>query len=372
MLKTSKLWNFTADVSALNCNKGGLYFDVDSEGEAWRTSTRIHIFDHNDLVERLTKRPFARRLLNGYLSAARVVVEGGALGYFRHAWRFGLFFVFPFLLVGLVMTASLAIASCPYWLGMDLWHYPLAMALAHFFFFTVFLPWSDRLHTLHLFSDWEMAVAIARLDQHYLLDWLEDCAASARTALAEEADEYVISSHSMGSNVAVHVVGMLLAREPELVNGKRVVFVTLGGAVLQCALLRSARVLRDRVGVVARKKEIFWLDVQCLTDAINFYKAPVVALSGHPIAPQARIVFIRIKHMLFPDRYRRIRRDFLRVHRQYVLDADRPAPFDFSLMTSGPFSAASFAHFTRDSLPEFDGRPLSVSTTSNTIGCPSA
>ncbi len=46
--------------------------------------------------------------------------------------------------------------------------------------------------------------------------WVEACAISARQALDEPADEYVISSHSMGSSVAAHVIGLLLEREPEL------------------------------------------------------------------------------------------------------------------------------------------------------------
>ncbi|MFB9948938.1 hypothetical protein ACFFP0_08770 [Rhizobium puerariae] len=361
MLKTAKLWGFAAEVGPIGREGGRPFFDVDSHDLAWRISSRVHILDHNDLVRRLNGRPLAARLVNGYLSAARVILEGGTQAYFRHAWRFGLFFVFPFLLVGLAMGASLAIAGYPHWFGLGWGHYPLAITLAHVFFFSIFLPWSERLHTLHLLSDWEMAVAIARLDRRSVLDWLEDCAAAARTALAGEADEYVISSHSMGSSVAVHVIGMLLEREPELFKGKRVVFATLGGAVLQCALLRSATALRARVGAIARTKEIFWLDVQCLADAINFYKSRVVALAGHPDAPQAHIIFIRIRNMLSPERYRKIKRDLLRVHRQYVLDADRRTRFDFALMTAGPLPAASFADFSWD-LPletESEHPPLS-------------
>jgi hypothetical protein len=58
--------------------------------------------------------------------------------------------------------------------------------------------------------------------------------------LKDEADEDLISSHSMGSTVATHVVGRLLEEDPKIFEGKRVVFATLGGAILQCALLRPA------------------------------------------------------------------------------------------------------------------------------------
>jgi hypothetical protein len=55
--------------------------------------------------------------------------------------------------------------------------------------------------------------------------------------------------------------------------------------------------------------------------------------------------------MLTGEHYRRIKMDFLRVHRQYVLGPDHRASFDFTLMTAGPLSAADFAGFTQSKMP---------------------
>jgi hypothetical protein len=181
--------------------------------------------------------------------------------------------------------------------------------------------------------------------------WIERCAGTVREAFNEPADEYLISSHSMGSSVAAHVIGLLLEREPALFDGKRVVFVTLGSAILQCALFRSAQILRSRVGLIADCPQIAWIDVHCLTDAIHFYRTKVVALCGHGGAKQAEILFIRFKTMLSDVHYKKIRRDFLRVHRQYVLGPDMKSTFDFTLMTAGPLPAADFTQFTPKKLP---------------------
>jgi hypothetical protein len=175
--------------------------------------------------------------------------------------------------------------------------------------------------------------------------------AAAHAAFQEPADEYLVTSHSMGSSIAAHVIGALMEREPSIFAGKTIIFATLGGAVLQCSLLKPAEVLRRRVGAIARCANVFWLDVQCLTDVINFYRVKVVTAAGFADLPQAHILFIRFKHMLSPDRYRRIKRDFLRMHRQYVLGPDRRASFDFTLMTAGPLPARDFAGFTPDYLP---------------------
>lgn len=342
--KTAKLQDFAVQVGDVHAEGLSRYFDVDSEGADWQTSSRVYVFDHDDLVRSLNERPVLTRIAGGFQSAARVIWEGGALAYFRHAWRFGLFFVFPFLLVASGLCLSVLIGTAPYWLALESSLLVLSAIVAYLSFFKLFLPWSERWHTLHLFADWELAVAVASLEKPYFTQWVEDCAASVRAALNEPADEYVISAHSMGASIAAQVIGTLVEREPNLLEGKRVVFATLGGAILQCALLRCADVLRARVGAIARVREIFWFDVQCLTDAINFYRCRVVALAGHDDAPQPPIVYIRVKHLLSPERYRRVKRDFLRVHRQYVLDADVRAPFDFTLMTAGPFPAASFAN----------------------------
>lgn len=340
---TAGLWGLTAEVGALDRKGDCPAFDVETGAVAgWNVSSRIFILDHDRIVGGLAERPLLSRLAGGFASAGRVILEGGAFAYFRHAWRFGLFFIFPFLLVTAALALSLAIASYPWWLGLSAWQYPLGLVLALLFFFRLFLPWSARFHTLHLFSDWEMAVAVARLDRALVNDWIEKAARAARPAFDLDADEYLITSHSMGSSMAVHVIGLLLEREPDLFAGRRVVFVTLGGATLQCALMRSARVLRQRVGLIARAKGLAFIEVQCLTDVISFYRSSVTALTGHPDARTPGLIFLRIRNMLTPERYGRIKRDFLRVHRQYVLGADRPTNFDFGLMTAGPLPAASF------------------------------
>jgi len=341
--QSGKVWGFEADIGEGGNAGYPVSFTVDAKSAAWQTQSRIHILDHDELVQSLRNKPLARRMVDGFIAASRIVADGAMTAYFRHAWRFGLFFIFPFLLMTLGMLLTVAIGLAPLGFGLPAWHLIWSLPLGAAFFAFIFLPFTERFHTLHLFADWEMAVALGRMDRPEFGAFLERCAVAARAALAEDADEYVISSHSMGSSVAAHVLGMLLEREPDLLDGKRVVFASLGSAVLQCALLKPAGLLRSRVGVIARNPAIFWLDVHCLTDAIHFYKVPVAAATGHSDAPPAKMLFIRVKQMLTPEHYKKIKLDFLRVHRQYVLGPDLQAPFDFTLLTAGPLAGASAA-----------------------------
>lgn len=349
--QSAKTWGMATNVGPLQQVGSATYFDVSCQSAGNYTESRIYCLDHSSLVAALNGKSMPRRILSGYLAACRVVLEGGLHGYFRHAWRFGLFFVFPFLLLAMMALSGLTIAGLPFVLGIEtsnyLWSLPLAIAIQTL----VYAPALRRLHTLHLLADWELAVAMARLDRPDVNQWIETCVADIKTALEEDADEYVISSHSMGSTAAAHTIGRLLAENPGILNGKRVAFVTLGGAILQCSLLRSASVLREAIGRIARTPEVFWLEVQCLTDSINFYKSKVVSLAGHTTAPQARIAFVRVKRMVSPERYKRIKLNFLRVHRQYVLGSDARSNFDFTLMTAGPIPASDFANFIFRDVP---------------------
>ena len=342
-----KVWHHAATVSPFSPDGNRPDFEIAGETAGFETRTSIYLCDHDVLVEKLRERPVMQRILAGFQSAFWVVFYGGAFGYFRHAWRFGLFFVFPFLLMGAVLGASFAIAAFPLWLDLPPWHYAWSVPLALIAFRVAFLPFTERFLTLHLFDDWGLALSAARLDDRDLSDWLERCRDRLASALDEPADEYLVSSHSMGSTFAAHVLGMVLEDNPSALDGKKVVFLTLGGAILQCALLRPAKTLRRRVGTIARSPAVSFIEVQCLTDIIHFYKCAVVSICGHPDAPPAGRVYIRLKALLDPERYRRVRRDFLRVHRQYVLNGDRRGSFDFTLLTTGPFPASLTEDFSK-------------------------
>jgi len=349
--QSAAVWNFTVLSGDPEYGPGSTRFKVKTIADGWETNSHIHVFDHNALVKKLKTGSQAKQILAGLWSALQVIAYGGMAGYFRHAWRFGLFFIFPFLMMILGISLGATIAVIPIALELPALHLLWSVTLALCFFVFAFLPFAERFYTLHLFADWRMAVALARMSDAVFNRWLDHCAMAAATALSEPADEYVISSHSMGSSVAVHVIGILLERHPDIFAGKKVIFATLGSAILQCALLRHARVLRSRLGLVARCESVNWLDVQCLTDAIHFYKVPLVAVCGHGDARPAKMIFIRVKQTLTVEHYRKIKKDFLRVHRQYVLGPDLQAPFDFTLLTAGPRSGMVFAEGGYSKIP---------------------
>ncbi|SIQ95455.1 hypothetical protein SAMN05880561_106158 [Rhizobium sp. RU33A] len=339
--QASAVWQAQFKVDDLLHDAQGAHFSVDAYGEGWATRSQIHVFDHNDLIAAMRAEPLWMQIAKGFKAGFDVVRQGGAWRYFRNAWRFGLFFLFPFLFVAAGLALAVNIAAIPSTFELSSLWFLLALPAGYLVFRHGVIPFSDRYHVLHLLADWRLAVAVAE-NRREVDAFIERAAGEVGSALEGSADEILVTSHSMGANFAISVVGRLLETSPDALKGRRLVFVTLGGAALQCSLLSSASLLRQRIGALARHPSVDWFDIQCLTDPIHLYKCHTVALSGHADAPQPKLVFVRFKHALSAERYQKNRRDFLRMHRQYVLGPDQPSGFDFTLMTAGPLPARSF------------------------------
>lgn len=340
-VQSCAVWQTRFEVGALQISDSTACFDVKAEGAGWATRSRIHVYDHNALIARMRSEPFWMQIRRGFKAGFDVVAQGGAWGYLRHAWRFGLFFVFPFLFLAAGLALAVNIAALPSTLGLSPWWCLLTLPAAYLVFRRGVIRFSDRYHVMHLLADWRLAVAVAE-NRTEVDTFIEQAAEAASDALKTQTDEILVTSHSMGANFAISVIARLIEKAPDLLSGRRLVFVTLGGAALQCSLLSSATVLRRRIGALARHPDVDWFDIQCLTDPIHLYKCHTVALSGHADAPQPKLVFVRFKHAMSAERYRKNSRDFLRMHRQYVLGPDQPSGFDFTLMTAGPLPAKSF------------------------------
>ncbi|MDH4439677.1 MAG: hypothetical protein QE284_04765 [Rhizobium sp.] len=336
--QASRVWESRFDVGPMTDR----YFTVDAGGETWSTRSDIHIHDHNDLIASMRREPVWRQIGAGYRAGFEIVRQGAAFAYFRHAWRFALFFLFPYLFIALGIVIGAEVAALPLTIDLHPLWLILSLPLGYGVFRYGWMRFSDRYHVLHLFADWRLAVAIAQ-NRPEVATWIEQAADRAERALENATDEILVTSHSMGASLALSVIGRLIERESPVLSGRRITFVTLGGAALQCSLLSGASVLRRRIGLVARYSEVDWFDIQCLTDPIHLYKCHTVALSGHADAPQPKLVFVRFKHAMSPERYEKNRRDFLRMHRQYVLGPDQKSGFDFTLMTAGPLPALSFS-----------------------------
>jgi len=130
-----------------------------------------------------------------------------------------------------------------------------------------------------------------------------------------------------------------LTLEPALGNFRtRVALVSVGSSILKIALHRGAKRLRAALNRVASAPGLFWAEYQALTDPMNFYKTNPMAALGATAADRPIIRIVHFRQMLDPVAYQRIRRNFYRVHNQFISGNDRRASYDYYMLLCGPLS----------------------------------
>jgi hypothetical protein len=328
--KTGPLWSSGFDVGPLTQGpKGCPQFHVSANGEGWEAQTDIVLCDWSDFLKGLESRNPVLRFAEGLWAMAGFVVNGTFFRYLRTSWRYGFFFLYPALLIIAAFLPLLFLSEG-------------AAAGAAGALISAGLMWLfvRRLHLLVMLDNWTFARRLA-------LERDADIPAKAdqfKTALiegiaafgAEAAEgEVLIAAHSLGACFAVMALGGAL---PEL-KGPAPGLLLAGSSLLKIALHPKAVRLRQSAAAIAGS-EAQWLDVQSLTDVLNFHKADPASVLGLTAKRPPVLQFVRFRAMLTPQTYRRIKRDWLRVHRQFVLAAERRTAYSFHMMLAGPFCFA--------------------------------
>ena len=282
-------FGFSVETHPLAANGAAPHFDVGAHGPNWQTQTQVFVLGHIEILTKLKSGSLPSRLWRGCRAAFAVVAEGGFWRYMKVSWRFGLFFLGPFVLFALGFAAAAALAFMPLLYGLSPWHLLWSFSAAAFLFVFAFLPWTERTHIQHMFADWELAVKLARLNDPAVNALLESHAEALAAILRQPADEHLITSHSLGGMLAAHALGLVLERHGEEFAGKKLSFVTLAGPALQSSLLSSAKVLRARIRTILESPDVFWMDVQCLTDIVSFYKGRAARDNGHTDLPEPHV-----------------------------------------------------------------------------------
>lgn len=329
----------------LNVRLGG----AASGNRPWRTDTEIVFFDWGDLILSYAARPFWKRLFSGYVALADFLVTGTVFRYFKVSWRYGLFYLFPIV----VMLAALALGLCLGWLaaslsaGLGALPATVVGAAIGVAVFAGLLHLANRkLHLLTALDDWAMARDICRRRNAAIRDRVrlqaEELARRLADGAQEPGTELVVAAHSLGAVLAVMALDEALSR-PELAR-RQPHLLTVGSSLLKTALHPAARDERAAVQRLVTERLIPWTDCQGLSDPINFYKSNPATSLDIEAGRTPRVVRVHFRKLVKPETYRRIKRDFFRLHRQFVLPVERRAPYSFHLLLTGPHPLGDFAY----------------------------
>lgn len=330
-------WSVAATLSEPVIQDDTASWRVATSGPNWHVETEYRLLRWDDVIEEAGRRPMWRRIPLALLTFVDFVASGALWGYFRFNWRYAGFFLYPFVLFA--MLAALASAAGVFASdasGFTLIGWGLGIAA-----FVLLMNWPARQFYLPLlFDDWIFSRSYIRQHEAALEARLDRVARDLVTSARDgDADEILVIGHSLGAVLAIDLIDRALRLDPSLGTGRtRLALASVGSSLLKIGLHGGASRFRAAVGRVASASQVFWAEYQALTDVMNFYKTDPVAAMGltAPGRPVVRVA--RIRRMVQPARYRRMRRNLFKVHCQFVAGNDQRASYDYFMLLCGPLS----------------------------------
>lgn len=158
-------------------------------------------------------------------------------------------------------------------------------------------------------------------------------------ASAEDWDEVLVVGHSSGAILGVTILADLI-REGLPARGPALGFLTLGQVVPMVSFLPEARKLRGDLAYLSTREELAWVDVTAPGDGCAFALCDPVAVSG--VAPSGKrwplVLSCAFTQTFSPERWRKMRFRWFRLHFQYMCAFDRPGDYDYFRVTAGPLT----------------------------------
>lgn len=208
---------------------------------------------------------------------------------------------------------------------------------------------------------WAVLRAFQRLDRRFLAYYLmHDYAFSAglwgaypavlearmaafgariRAALEEDWDEVLVVGHSSGAILGVSILADLI-RAGLPGRGAALSFLSLGQVVPMVSFLPEARKLRGDLAYLSARDELAWVDVTAPGDGCAFALCDPVAVSG--VAGEGKrwplVMSCAFTQTFSPERWRKMRFRWFRLHFQYMCAFDRPGDYDYFRITAGPLT----------------------------------
>lgn len=341
----------------------GGFWRTEADTPNWHTETTFENLGWHDLTRADMGRSVWSHMKGSVRALADMVTSGTIANYFRSSRRYGLFFLFTYMLLALFWGLAAAAGFFVYQ-----WVEPLgrAAALAAAGGTTVaagllLMRWPGRRFRLKQSLDLaEFSVDFVR-GRHpeveaRVVAFADRLRAVEAEAEAQGVEEIIIAGHSLGAMLAVSAVAGALAADPAFGTRARVRILTLGSTTAKFALHPAGGRFREAAERVAAAEAIGWVEVQSRDDIVSFYKVDPVTLGPASFAPvllppgdyslKPLIRHVEIRQMISPAIYRRHWFDVMRLHCQCFLAGDIRSTHDFYAYVCGPLSFDVLASHT--------------------------
>ncbi|RCW83141.1 hypothetical protein [Phyllobacterium bourgognense] len=313
-------------------------FSLQASGDGWSANTDFILYGLGDITLFYASRNPLRRLLSGIIALMDFILTGTFFRFVATSWRYALFFVYPLLICFVILGATYGTGRLA--MAYNQTSVPIAPAIALITAILLFWLAASKLHFLLLMDDWTFARDMARGKRPDVMRKLDRVIADAanRISSAPPGTEIVVAAHSLGAVCAIPILDAALPRE----GSNRYGLLTVGSSLLKVALHPAARTLRKSVETVVNSKTV-WIDVQSLTDPMNFYQSDPVRDLNIKAGKSPILVRVRFRNQLCDAAYKSIRRDFFRVHRQFVFGVEKRTHYSWHAILCGPEQFADVA-----------------------------
>jgi hypothetical protein len=359
-----KNWPIRTKVGALEIDSDDFaHWDVAADGPNWSVRTRYEFLRQEQMIRANMAQPMWRQVPRALGWILNYLYTGTLFRIYRASHRYGLALThFQMLLIywlaasalGGWLAVSLVERFLPPPPGVGLL-FGVAVAVACFW---LLRPLADKLFVVQINSHWPYLLRYAR-GEPSCFDHCIEAGAQRLVAIvnAKAADEIVVVGHSGGGVLAPAVVARALELDPELgSHGPRLVLLTPGSLMPGIGVHRHASRVRAVIHRIAIERSVLWIDVQARADVLNFYNFdPVegIGIDAGAWRCNPLIWTVRLRDMLAPEFYSKLRWNLFRMHYQFIMANDMRAPYEYMMLVCGPLPVEQWARDGAGTLASF-------------------
>jgi len=354
--RTCELYGLTGKIGGAHDNPRHFTtaWDVTTNGDGWQVDTHYLFLRWEDIIRKDFARPAWWKIVQMYRAFGLAFSNGVAIRIIKAHWRFGLFALFPLVVmtawlllgatVGLLCMKLVATLGGPALVANGVGAVTAIGAFASILWLTEPLT-----YLLYLCDD---VISTQQFAHRQRPDWEERMEAFAGEVVdavrGSNADEVVIVGHSSGSFLAVDVLDRALARDTALgKHGPRIALLTVGSNLPIIGFHPDAQWFRDRLRRLALAPDIDWVDYQSRHDIMNFCPFDPVADHGIILGPERRnplVVTVSFRDLWKLEKFSLRRWRFFQAHFQFLSANEQlGAAYDYYLICCGPIDLVTRA-----------------------------
>lgn len=340
----SKIWDVQAELSEPvdddQCHVTRAHVTAKSKGS--KVETDFTLLVHDDLVQAGFREPFVWRLAKYLVAFADYLLTGTFFRLFAANWRFALYFLYPF--AALIFFVALGYLAGRLYLAAGVPGGPIAAWCVGILVMLAVGYWiGNRYFVFHLMDLWSFSDQYLHNRRKDMDEHMENWSRIICDAIRKNAhDEILLVGHSTGGALVLDIAARVAERcEKERISASGFTIMTIGSTLLKIGLHPAATQFRQKVQALSRHSDVRWFEYQSLTDIINFYKCDPFAMMGlkHDRDDEfPAIRQIRVRDMLEKSLYKRLKRNFLRVHYQFINANSNRYFYDFCMICFGGIS----------------------------------